>query len=62
MSLVLFSGSLFARLRGGTERRPDDGVAVFDDLRIDRSGSGFRLRAHLRAIAVDSDPFTVRDD
>jgi hypothetical protein len=62
MSLVLFSGSLFARLRGGTERRPDDGVAVFDDLRIDRSGTAFRLRAHLGGIAVDSNPFAVHDD
>jgi hypothetical protein len=62
MSLVLFTGSPFARLRGGTDRQPSNGVAVFDNLRVDRSGSGFRLRAHLGGIAIDSGPFTVRDD
>ena len=62
MTLVQFSGSPFARLRGGTERRTESGVAVFEDLRIDRTGSGFRLQARAGGLTVDSEPFRVYDD
>lgn len=62
MSLVVLSGPPSARLRGGAERRLENGVAIFESLRIDRSGSAFLLRARAGGLTIDSQPFRVHDD
>ncbi|HEX7122181.1 MAG TPA: Ig-like domain-containing protein [Gemmatimonadaceae bacterium] len=59
MSLVPFTGSAFARLRGHLDVVPTNGVARFDDLRINVAGGGYRLRASYGPLVADSDPFVV---
>lgn len=47
------------RLTGTLTRPTTLGVAEFDDLRMDRPGAGFRLRAAAGNVSVQSDPFDV---
>lgn len=61
VSLLVFGGSRSARLRGGRERRLENGTAVFSDLRVDREGV-FQLRAQLGGLSVESGLFRVFDD
>ena len=61
-SIPLVGGWMLQVLRGGTERHTESGVAVFEDLHIDRTGSGFRLQARAGGLTVDSEPFRVYDD
>jgi len=50
------------RLRGDREENTDDGVATFDDLKVDRGGE-YRLRASADGLpSVDSDRFEVEGD
>lgn len=62
LTLLTLSGSARARLRGDTDRPLVDGVAVFTDLEVDRSGSAYLLRARLGSLATTSQPFRVDDD
>jgi len=39
------------RLRGDAERAPSNGVAVFDNLRIDEDGNGYTLRASASGVS-----------
>lgn len=39
------------RLRGDTDRVPSNGVAVFDNLRIDEDGNGYTLRASASGVS-----------
>ena len=39
------------RLRGATERVPSNGVAVFENLRIDEDGNGYTLRASASGVS-----------
>lgn len=59
MSLVPFTGNFLATLRGDLREPLEDGVARFGDLRITRSGSGFRLRARFGDLQIESQPFSV---
>jgi hypothetical protein len=56
------TGTRGARLSGDRTRTPADGEARFADLRVSRTGSGYRLRATTLSLTVDSSPFTVVDD
>lgn len=53
------------RLKGDHEEDTQGGVAIFDDLRIDRDGEGYVLRASAPELpelgSVESEPFAVTD-
>jgi hypothetical protein len=47
-------------LSGTTVVRAVNGIAVFDDLRIDKAGTGYTLQAQAPRVAtIESDPFTI---
>jgi hypothetical protein len=48
-----------AKLRGTTVVRAENGVASFADLRIDRPGQGYTLRATSASVSAASAPFAV---
>ncbi|MBA3659108.1 MAG: hypothetical protein H0W67_05880, partial [Gemmatimonadales bacterium] len=51
------------RLRGDLSRRTEEGVAVFDDLRVDSEAGDLRLRAQADGLSdVESASFEIRDD
>jgi hypothetical protein len=49
--LALAANPSDGRLRGDTERVPSNGVAVFDNLRIDEDGNGYTLRASASGVS-----------
>jgi hypothetical protein len=61
--LELLGGDRRARLRGATGHDLAGGVATFDNLRIDREGRGYRLRASVNGLtSVESNAFDIIDD
>ncbi|HET8625160.1 MAG TPA: Ig-like domain-containing protein, partial [Gemmatimonadales bacterium] len=49
-----------ARLRGDRTERLDEGVAMFNDLRVDKEGDGFTLVASIAGLPeVESAPFRI---
>jgi hypothetical protein len=61
--LELRGGDGRARLRGETRRELSGGVATFHNLRIDREGRGYRLRASMSDLTpVESSAFDIIDD
>jgi hypothetical protein len=60
MSLVPLAGNFLAKLSGQLAETAVAGVATFDDLHINRPGSGFELRVSAANLTADSQPFTVR--
>lgn len=61
LSLVVLSGPRQARLQGTVRRNPEDGVATFNDVRVNREGDAFRIRATAGGLSVESVPFEVDD-
>lgn len=64
MTIVSGTGTAGATLAGTVTRTTTNGVAVFDDLVIEKAGSGYRLEATaVNGVALDdamSNPFTVK--
>jgi hypothetical protein len=61
--LELRGGDGGARLRGSSRKELSDGVATFQNLRIDREGRGYRLRASVSGLTpVESIAFDIVDD
>src|SRR5688500_12012106 len=64
MSIVSGTGTAGATLGGTVTKTTTNGVAVFDDLVIEKAGSGYRLEATaVNGVALDdatSNPFTVK--
>jgi alpha-tubulin suppressor-like RCC1 family protein len=62
VTLSLESGDGTAELLGTTTRAPVAGVAVFDDLSVDASGSSYRLVARSGTLTeASSEPFMIHD-
>jgi adhesin/invasin len=59
MTLTPLTGNLLGRLRGKHTVDAVDGLARFSDLRIDRPGTNYQLRATAQGLVIDSQPFRV---
>lgn len=61
LSLVVLVGSRQAKLQGTVKRNPVDGVVTFNDVRVNREGDAFRLRATAGGLTTESVTFEVDD-
>lgn len=59
MTLSLASNDPGGRLVGETERQAVEGLAAFDDLRLDRIGGGYALAASVEDVTTTSADFSV---
>ncbi len=59
MSITPSTGTPGATLSGDRTDRPSGGTSTYDDLRINLTGNGYRLRATSGSLVVDSAPFNI---
>ncbi len=59
LSIVPLTGTPLAQLSGDLSDPPSSGTATYNDIRINLTGSGYRLRATSAGLTVDSNPFNI---